>query len=112
MILHSILKKTQLIVLLLLIKISLVGCQWIHEPYNGIIVVHTGTSEEIQRGWEKATNNSTKVKAWARWRENVCEIFVPPLNTNEDVETWRHELRHCQEGYFHERTIKLPDVAH
>jgi len=106
-------KKILLIVSLLLIKISLVGCGWEHKIYPGVIVVHTGSAEEIQKSWEKRTGDKTKIKAWANWwNKELCHIYVPPLNTNEDIELWRHELRHCQEGYFHERTIKLPDVAH
>jgi hypothetical protein len=28
-------------------------------------------------------------------------IVVPPLNTAEDLECWRHELRHALEGRWH-----------
>lgn len=38
---------------------------------------------------------------YAAWNSKEARIFVPPLNTVEDMEIWRHELRHALEGHWH-----------
>ena len=97
----------------LLLLTALVGCiatanTWIHKPNNkGVIFVYVETAEKIQEGWETATGNRKKVDGWARWYpgSNICMIHVPPLNSEHNVKIWRHELRHCQDGHFHTKTV-------
>lgn len=110
--LYYIHKRMQVTRLLLLIKISLLAfvtsaCSnpWIMPPYDGNIKVYVETPQQIQESWEKFSNQKTRVKGWARWFEvdgkKYCYIHVPPLNSMDAASTWRHEIRHCIEGHWH-----------
>lgn len=51
----------------------------------------------IERGLPRNT------KGISIWDDNTREarIIVPPLNNVEDMEIWRHEIRHAIEGHWH-----------
>jgi len=101
----------QVIRLLLSIKISLllIGCAanntW-HSTYDGRLKVIVADKEEIQRSWEAWSGKTTKVRGWARWGQMQdgtpwCVITVPYIETDLNLKTWKHEMRHCEEGHFH-----------
>lgn len=77
--------------------------------YDGHIQVNIETSSKIQQGWEEFSKQKTRVRGWARWYKvgdkNYCHIHVPPLNSMEAASTWRHEIRHCIEGQYHDKTL-------
>lgn len=95
--------------LLLLIKISIIllvaGCSSVNS-YKGKLRVTFTDQETIQRTWEAWSGKTTKVRGWAKWGTNDdgtrwCDIYVPHRKTAIDMETYRHELRHCKEGHWH-----------
>ena len=103
-------------IIIALLSFMLTGCVmdlWKHKPYQGAIFVYVQTPEEIQRGWERRTGNKKRVGGWAQWskKSKLCRIYVPPLNDNKSYEIWRHELRHCQDGNFHEKIKNFNHIA-
>ena len=98
--------------LLSLIKISFLALlvtacapAWQMKSSDIEILVRVENWETIQKTWEEFSKKKTRVNAWSKWwtkdGKRYCEIHVPPLNTRDDQVTWRHELRHCEEGNWH-----------
>ena len=65
--------------------------------------VHVRTPVEIaQLATKLGLAGSPTPLGFARWWDQGCEIYVPPL-TRDTLAIWAHELRHCVEGHFHDQ---------
>lgn len=69
------------------------------------VQVFVETPKQIQQGWE-ARGYKSQVSGWATYwgtPPNIwaCQVHVPPL-TPKTLWIWRHELKHCTDGRFHE----------
>ncbi len=74
------------------------------EPTHRLVVWRLMGSEEIKK--EAVSRGlSPNTVGFARQRTNVCYVWTPPPSGPSDtrfMEIAYHELRHCQEGRFHD----------
>lgn len=73
-------------------------------------VVTVESPEDIQKGYHELTGKHQTVYGYATFDKGTgssrrnpprnCVIHVPPLN-RKTLSIWRHEIRHCKEGYYH-----------
>lgn len=68
------------------------------------IVKVTETPEQIQAGFASfKLAQDVHAAAYTLWlRGCVCEIHVPPPNTDNALHYEEAEIRHCHEGLYHD----------
>ncbi len=85
--------------LLLILSLSLLtSCVSASVESNYKVLVSVQSPETIRELGKKYGFKNTRGLAFHNL--NPCYIVVPPL-TVDTVRLWRHELKHCVEGSFH-----------
>ena len=84
-----------------------VGLAYAHEEHRALADVHVVimSPEEIDTfAKENGLALWNTALGMARWTNEKCEIYVPPLSAHT-LSIWIHELYHCVAGDFHPRTL-------
>ena len=78
-----------------------------YKPQVGYIKIHIMSKEDINNKKPDYIHYD-RVEGFSIWKElngkmipGTCEIYTPPPNTADQIDTLLHEIMHCQVGGYH-----------
>lgn len=87
---------------------ALAGCaptgdtgRWLMKPNrHQAVVLYILPPEEITA--IARANGIARADGLALRTDSVCQVFLPPMNSRRHFKLLRHELRHCEQGNWHD----------